>query len=525
MKLDASTLQAFRKLQSLMKREARERKEKARLIRYEKNARAIDPLAIVPTTVEPRPNRVLVLDIETSGKLEERPHPNRIVLVGVKEFNRVVEGYRPLPYEHYEPETGWKRLRSRLEQPFDVVLGHNLFNFDYYFLEKIISIKPLIPRTVDTLLWLCTCIGHFRRLGLANLGCMNLNAEKLRSGKPFKQLLTQPDKTPLFRYNERDLDLTFRFWIHALELKVTNFGIGPWKPSVADLSHLRGQQPLLDFKTWSTKRRNWGSDNPSPLHRAAIISRLGQHDTKRVTWPSYTVIVCNKCQTITTFLVKAPFRRVLEEGEDSASYSCNKRKLRTFRLRCNDCGDWISGKSSCRPVLLGSARAVPPRTRLKAGRSKFDWLPSSTLECPHLLAPFGASREKLFTKFKLGRASGSGCSLLRNPTSEEEILLTNAASESYKARLRFNTKRTIYALFESGNSASYFDWKCLHQGLDGVLERYWRKRTTWVAGSGFSSDFCCQVCGAKMTIHDIPVVHPIFGTPICQSCARLVLLC
>ncbi len=504
-----------------MKKEARERKEKARLSRYEKDVRAIDSLAIVPTTVESRPNRVLVLDIETSGKLDESPHPNRIVLVGVKEFNRVAEGYRPSPYEHYEPEAGWKRLQSRLEQPFDVVLGHNLFGFDYYFLESVINLQPLIPRTVDTFLWLCACIGYYRGLGLENLGRVNLNIGKLRSGKPFKEILTQPDKTPLFGYNERDLDLTFRLWIHALELKTINFGIGPWKPAAADLGYLRGQLPLLDFKTWSTKRRNWGSDEPSPLHRAAIISRLGQHDTKRVTWPSYTVIVCKKCETVTAFMVKTSFRRILEEGEDSPSYDCDTRKLRKFRLGCDNCGETIPGKSSCRPVLLGSVRVALPRTKLKTGRSMFDWLPSSTLEPAHLLAPFRPSREKLFAKFKLGRASGSGWSILRNPTSEEEILLINAASEGYKKRLNFNKRRTIYALFESGNSATCFEWNCLYQGLDAVLERYWRKHKTWVAGSGFSDDFCCQVCGARMTVHDIPVVHPFFGTPICQSCVRL----
>lgn len=484
--------------------------------REEKNVRAIQPNSIVRTRTANLPKRILVLDIETSGKLDELPSAERVLLVGIKEFNLCTDGYQPSAYEPYDGKPDWESFRLRLCQPVDLVLGHNLFGFDYYFLERIMQLETVATKTVDLFLWLCACVGFHRGLGLNDLCRLNLGVWKARFGKSLKELSAQPDKSHLYRYNERDLDLTFRLWLHAVGQKtIQTHGAGSWKASNSDLDYLLGRKPVIGYQTWMEKRREWNSKLPSPLHREAVLQRLGQHDPERVVWPSYSVIVCSSCCRATAFLVSESFQRLVEEGADFPAHFMVKRELKAYRLRC-PCGQSIKARSYSQPVQIGSFE-IPP-LKIKAVRKKHAWSLSGSDGVSHLLAPFGKTWTELFREFKLGRTTEWSTSYRREPTQHEAATLNAAVSDEYKQGLKFNEKRTNYLFVDRGDHPMQ---DRLHKGLDTVLEMYWRNNDLWICRSMLNSDFHCRTCGTQLTIHDIPLVHPVFQTPICQPCVRL----
>ncbi len=484
--------------------------------REDKNVRAIQPNSIVATSTAALPKRVLVLDIETSGKLDEPPNTGRILLVGIKEFNLVSGGYHPSPYEPFEGKPDWVALQQRLSQPTDLILGHNIFGFDYYFLETIIQIELIAAKTVDLFLWLCACVGFHRGLGLNDLCRLNIGVWKARFGKSLKELSALPDRTHLHRYNERDLDLTFRLWLHAVAQKtIQTHGAGNLKATSSDLDYLFGRKPIVGHQAWMEKRRAWNSKLPSPLHREAVIQRLGDHDAEKVVWPSYSVIVCSCCRHATVFQVFELFQRDVEDGADFPGHALIKRELKTYRLRCA-CGESIKARSSTPPILIGNFAIKSPRKRTDGY-----WSPMLHTGGQYLLSPFEKTWEQLFREFKLGRRSSSSTSFKRKPTPEEAALLSAAVGEEFKRSITFNEKGTAYLLLDGGEPSDCYMKEYMAAGLDDVLEEHWKGNASWISRTALDSDAHCRTCGARLTIHDIPLVHPIFQTPICQPCIRL----
>lgn len=491
-------------------------KEVKKRRREEKNVRAIRPNSIVRVGVSSLPKKIMVLDIETSGRLDEPPNPHRILLVGIKEFNLVGDGYQPSAYEPFEGNPDWSALRQRLNQPVDLILGHNLFGFDYYFLETITQIEPVAAKTVDLFLWLCSCVGFHRGLGLNDLCRLNLGVWKARFGKSLKELSAQPDKTHLYRYNERDLDLTFRLWLHAVgQRTILTRGAGALKAGSDDLDYLFGRKPFVGFQAWMEKRRAWNSKAASPLHSEAVIQKFGHHDTDKVVWPSYSVIVCSCCRQATVFCVTESFERIVEDGADFPSHRLIKRDSKTFRLRCS-CGESVKARSSAPPVSIGNFPVKLPRKRTDDYYSAFGHSGSR-----FLLAPFGKSWEQLFREFKLGRITSSSTSFKRQPTPTEAALLSAAVGEEFRNSISFNEKRTAYLLIDGGETSDCHMSEYLAAGLDSVLEEHLKSDASWICRTTLDSGGHCRTCGTRLSIHDIPLVHPVFQTPICQPCVRL----
>src|SRR5438874_1964447 len=369
-------------------------KEIKKRCREAKNAKAIEPTAIVRTVTNGLPEKILILDIETSGKLDEPPNAERILLVGIKEFNLGVGGYQPSGYEHYEGKPDWEPLRLRLRQPSDFILGHNLFGFDYYFLESIVDIRSIAAKTVDLFLWLCSCVGCHRRLGLDDLCRLNLGCWKTRFGKSMKQLSRLPDKSSLYYYNERDLDLTFRLWLQAVERKkIQTRAAGLLTVTDQDLDYLMARKSILTYRAWTNKRRAWDSKVPSPLHREAVLQRLGNHDTELVIWPSYSVIVCANCFHTTAYCLSEEFRRVLENGADVPAHYAEKRGLKSFRLKCAHCEETIKTRSLSQPIQIGNFAIR--RLRIGARRTPDDWSMFGCNGSGHVLARFGRTLAEL----------------------------------------------------------------------------------------------------------------------------------
>ena len=427
------------------------RRDIERRRREAKNLRAIRPTALVPVQTPNLPRKVLVLDIETSGKLDEGPSPERIALAGLKEFNLEAGGYRPSSYEPFDGLPDWEPLRRRLGEPADLILGHNTFGFDYYFLEQVVDLEGVAARSVDLFLWLCSCVGYHRGLSLNDLCRLNLGIWKTRFGKPMKKLAAQPDKAELHRYNERDLDLTFRLWLHAISQKpITSRGPGSWKATQGDLDFLSGRKPLIVHRTWLETKRDWKSKQPSPLHREAILRRLGPHDADRVVWPSYRVIFCSACRRTRTFVVTEPFERRVEDGEDFPGHFLVKKNLGDFRLMC-PCGRSAKVRCLTPPDLIGTSEP-----------------------------------------YRIGRS----------PLHED------AATSPKICRILVDREDD-------------FRWNGKIGLIDDALENCWRNSDSWMQRQTVKAEGHCQICGAPLTIHDIPLVHPHFKTPACQPCLRL----
>lgn len=185
--------------------------------------------------------------------------------------------YHPGPHRCFLPDE-LRRLEELLRNFEDVVLGHNILNFDYEALKSHISLEGVPEKTVDTLGFLYEkrsteplefggTDDSLQGLSLDNLAQRNLGRGKTISGKSIPKMWREGCREEVIAYNKEDLILTFSLWQHMIEGHTVVLGerenfslygggtVGdrvyePWRIEIfpVDLARLAGQAPLYNTR-------------------------------------------------------------------------------------------------------------------------------------------------------------------------------------------------------------------------------------------------------------------------------------
>lgn len=156
------------------------------------------------------PNKFLSLDIETSGGTLSNLETMELVVAGVVEF--AYQSDFSVEYQTYETwgKSETEGLGKRLTAFDGLIIGMNLFGFDYKILRKYIDVEALRHKTLDFQLFL-------RSVGGENISLNNLSKSSLgKSQIPVKYysstLADQRHKT-LTKRNRVDCELTAQLYV------------------------------------------------------------------------------------------------------------------------------------------------------------------------------------------------------------------------------------------------------------------------------------------------------------------------
>ncbi len=230
------------------------------------------------------PNNICSLDIETEGIRKNSPEKTKLIVAGTITYRWDRNRYVPGEYRPFYPEN-ITTLAQYLRNLDGIIIGHNIFAFDYAVLNSLTPMVELITKTVDTFYFLWTKTG--RRTGgksLRNLAELNLQRNKLDLSGKVHELWRAGQKTRIIRYNARDCRLTMDLWLALVTYRniclSVERGGQMLKIGAADLPVLLGKSPILTKREWNKRVRNklgLGAQSAQPYFEV-IDSQLKQSD-------------------------------------------------------------------------------------------------------------------------------------------------------------------------------------------------------------------------------------------------------
>lgn len=166
------------------------------------------------------PKRLLSFDIETE-MIEDRKHleDTPVLFAGwqVYEYSPEAKWYAPAGDFQWLPEAKFGDKVNNLLNDFDgLVIGHNLFNFDYQVMWKYGSLEKALPKTCDTYA-LLKLVYRGKGLKLDKLGA-NFGEHKTCSAEEAIAYYKNPRTRRLaLEYNAQDCALEAKLWMHLLQ--------------------------------------------------------------------------------------------------------------------------------------------------------------------------------------------------------------------------------------------------------------------------------------------------------------------
>jgi len=215
----------------------------------------------------PLPATVCVLDVETERVEFRQPEQCVLAFVGTKTFRRYNGIYQPEQYVSYLPGKE-ADLESFLRTFPGLIIGHNIFAFDYRTLRPRLSLTGIIEKTVDTLEFLSAKrSARLKGLSLDHLCRANVGKGKTLDGASTPDLWRQGKRDEVIAYNENDCVLTMALWEHLVfkrSLLIRYYEKDTWTEEGTititdrDLAELLGQTPRYTYAAWNTKVETGG---------------------------------------------------------------------------------------------------------------------------------------------------------------------------------------------------------------------------------------------------------------------------
>lgn len=209
------------------------------------------------------PKNICVLDIETEVTNFKNPETSKLAFVGTRVYTLRNKSYSPGRHTCYLPGQITK-LEKFLRTFEGIIIGHNIFQFDYRVLCPLISLVGIIEKTVDTLALLYRKNRkHVNGLSLDNLCRLNLGMGKTIHGEFISKLWTKGNKKRLIGYNKNDCVLTKELWWQLVSNRFIQTRFFDKSASLhvekriyfsdRDMEALIGKKPLFSFHSWKRK--------------------------------------------------------------------------------------------------------------------------------------------------------------------------------------------------------------------------------------------------------------------------------
>jgi RNase_H superfamily len=288
-----------------------QRAEPRRLERYVP-PKSLTPM--LPTAVLPR--AICALDIETAKTNLRKPEECEIACVGVLTYKRAGFSWRRgdyLWFDHEHLASLWAFLKN-----FEgVIVGHNIFDFDYRVLHRYIQLDGVVEKSVD-LRMLLMGVDYRRRarLSLESLTKINLSRRKIYNGRQLPELWRQGQRRKVLAHNKRDCELTAELWQYLVRRRMfcTKVLIGResefhYEIDSKSLQVLVGKVPQLDHATWRIRLQEWGN----ALRPPNFNSKTYIQEPKAGRRPLFHKVICPECER--AFILVARRSRWFAPGE------------------------------------------------------------------------------------------------------------------------------------------------------------------------------------------------------------------
>lgn len=215
------------------------------------------------------PKRICVLDVETEVTKFGKPEKSKLAIAGTQVYTLTRGRYHAKKFKFYLLSQ-MRELEGFLQGFDGIVVGHNIFQFDYRVLRPMISLKGVIERTVDTLALLHRKNGKkFGGLSLDNLSRSNFGRGKTLEGKSVSKLWRQGKRRKVIDYNRNDCILTKQLWWLMVSDRRVCADLYKWNDyrpydtkvfriSSTDRATLVGQKPLFTFRSWLKRIEEFG---------------------------------------------------------------------------------------------------------------------------------------------------------------------------------------------------------------------------------------------------------------------------
>ncbi len=270
------------------------------------------------------PKRIAALDIETSKTNFAKPENSKLAIAGIKFYVLGGDRYRAKEFNYFLLEQ-IPALESTLKQFDGIIIGHNIFEFDYRVLGPLISLDGIIEKTVDTLAFLYKKNGNeMGGLSLDSLSRINFRKKKTIQGKSISELWNKGERKKVIDYNENDCMLSKGLWWNLVNKRSIRIGDGLDKSlriTTRDISSLIGKKPMFtSFQVWQQRIMTHGhafKDKQVRKHLEVNDNGAGlKPDSKAI----FHRLFCGQCQH--HFLLVADIGRVFSTGETITCPGC-----------------------------------------------------------------------------------------------------------------------------------------------------------------------------------------------------------
>jgi hypothetical protein len=274
------------------------------------------------------PRRVLSFDIETAITKLRKPEQSTLAVAGCVVYTRYGKtAYRAGAFRHFANEQ-IHELHALLDGFDGLILGHNLFDFDFRVLRTQIDFSRIIGKTLDLMFFLRSLDAQRRsRLDLARLARLNLKKRKLLGDEDISQLWRDGERDKVLRRNRRDCELVAELWMKLvregqIRTKLRFAGAGESDDAMVRMSSdrfavLAGREPLMAWNEWTERLEKWGSARGDPKWGGKTVIEEPVPDGAFVLFHRF---ICGGCDR--HFVLAASFHRQFARDESIACPFC-----------------------------------------------------------------------------------------------------------------------------------------------------------------------------------------------------------
>jgi hypothetical protein len=314
------------------------------------------------------PQSICAFDIETAKATTGSPEDCEVACAGMLVYKRAGSSWRRAGYQWFG--AGELVELAEFMRGFPgLILGHNVFDFDYRVLRPHIVLKGIVEKTVDLRLLLHNLDrSRDARLSLESLARLNLGRGKIDDSRNIPALWRAGKRRCVLAHNRRDCELTLELWLDLLRRRrVYTDCIHARDGQACELTPdalaiLAGRIPQLTYREWLSRLDKWGNAVRPPDYHAKTYVEEPDAGRRPIFHRNY----CPNCQRY--YVLVARRKRWIRKQETLPCPFCQgpvylrSHGTLTWRRKRDGTCTWFGLGLSRQPSQIPAARFPDAKT-------------------------------------------------------------------------------------------------------------------------------------------------------------------